>query len=822
MDVSAVGPRCVVPLDASVNLSGLDGAAIGQDGNNGYDALSTISTDLGFVEGGTSVDGGSVSGFDGQGRIPLDGLSGPNGDTKLTPDDAPAGAGGSGGSPGVDVGDSRSSLPDAPTGSGGVGGGGGASGGAGGRIGGGDGPLATGGAGGGADAPLGGTGGGGTSITLAILSFTATPDSISPGDTTTLTWEVSGSTVLSIDQGIGSVTGRSTAIALPVATTVYTLTAQDALGNQVTAQALVRVGMQPRVVSFTADRGTVSAGESVLLTPVFANATLATIDKVSGSIASGSAVSTGPLTTTTVFTLTVSNAAGESASAQLTVNVVPLPTITSFFASASQVTVGGTTILTASFVNGDGSVDNQVGSVDSDVPKGTKAITADATFTLTVTNAAGKSVTAQVFVTVVPAATITTFAPASASVGVGASTTLNAVFANGTGSIDHGIGPVPSGALISTGPLQRTTTFTLTVTNTLGDATTSQATVRVIGFATTGNMHARRMLHSATLLSSGKVLLVGGQEETYDSSTGARGYRYLSTAELYDPTLGTFASTGSLGGGVRGSHTATALKDGKVLIVGGYGVTTAYNTTELYDPVAGTFSMSGSLPGTFSGVTKHTATLLPSGLVLVAGGTTGNVTATANLYDPATGTFTATGSMTTAREKHSATLLANGKVLIAGGSGTTYLQSAELYDPATGTFAATGAMTSMRQRHTAVVMSSGKVLLSGGAGPSGNLASAEIYDPSTGTFTATGNPGTTRGAGHSATLLSDGTVLVAGGPITATAEVYDPLSRLFTSTSSMSMARISHTATLLSDGSVLVAGGDDDYNSTDSAQLYLH
>jgi hypothetical protein len=182
----------------------------------------------------------------------------------------------------------------------------------------------------------------------------------------------------------------------------------------------------------------------------------------------------------------------------------------------------------------------------------------------------------------------------------------------------------------------------------------------------------------------------------------------------------------------------------------------------------------------------HTATLLPNGKVLVTGGfsgldaqSSGTALSTAELYDPATGAFTPTGSMATARGGQTATLLSNGKVLVAGGlinlssAAVCVASSAELYDPATGTFAPTGDMEAAREEHTATQLPDGKVLLIGGSNSSDASGSygcqycraqdsAEFYDPATGSFSFADSMSTTR-SGHTATLLSDGRVLVAGG-----------------------------------------------------------
>lgn len=347
-------------------------------------------------------------------------------------------------------------------------------------------------------------------------------------------------------------------------------------------------------------------------------------------------------------------------------------------------------------------------------------------------------------------------------------------------------------------------------------------------FVPTGTLNTARYSHTATQLPDGKVLIAGGN--TTESAS--------ASAERYDPVAGTFTATGSLLQG-RSEHTATLLPNGKVLIVGGWamfpGALWTTGSAELYDPATGTFTATGSMAATRRG---HTATLLPNGQVLVAGGTSGPTPlATAELYDPEAGVFTGTGgTMGTARAQHTATLLPNGKVLIAGGYPMT--AGAELYDPADrrgGSFTPTGSMNTPRQLHTATLLPNGKVLVAGTYPRYGTseplTARVELYDPAAGTFTAAGNMTMAR-SGPTATLLPGGKVLIAGGdgyndfgmivPV-ASAELYDPLTGTSSGTGSMSTTRAYFTATLLSTtGKVLVAAGYPyaDSRGTASADLF--
>jgi hypothetical protein len=291
----------------------------------------------------------------------------------------------------------------------------------------------------------------------------------------------------------------------------------------------------------------------------------------------------------------------------------------------------------------------------------------------------------------------------------------------------------------------------------------------------------------------------------------------------------------------RRAHTATVLTDGRVLVVGGElgADTDKLDSVELFDPASETWSALPALPEPRS---NHTATLLTDGRVLIAGGGDNasigipsgeEATATALLFDPATGTFSPTGSMAAPRAAHRAELLSDGRVLVVGGGtdmvfgpcGPTpncnvavSLASAEFYDPVTGEWSAAESMAEPRVNFTLTALGDGGLLAVGGfsSDADDSLATAERFDPVTLSWSAAGSLSTGDRLHHAAAGLGSGGVLVAGGksanvaPLAAV-ERFDVMTGSWAPVAPLDVPRTGAAMLLLQSGHVLHAGGFNQY-----------
>ncbi|MFY2562204.1 kelch repeat-containing protein [Corallococcus terminator] len=355
-------------------------------------------------------------------------------------------------------------------------------------------------------------------------------------------------------------------------------------------------------------------------------------------------------------------------------------------------------------------------------------------------------------------------------------------------------------------------TVTATVTNARGFSVAHTFSVSVVNgpdcgsgtvarWDATGSMLGARVRFGAVLLSSGKVLAVGG----YYGST------FLASAELYNPETGAWTAAGGLRRG-RYSHTMTVLPSGKVLVVGGSVSTlfaSAVRDVDLYDPQTNTWTAGASMTFDRSG---HTATLLPSGKVLVIGGinSSESMARIPELYDPETNTWTPVASMVLAfnRMGHSSTLLPSGKVLVAGGS-----YAAELYDVATDSWTPATGLTGASGPE-AYLLPSGKVLLQSGV-------SLVLYDPQLNVQSVVGRWTHGRSSGFQL-MLPSGRLMATGGSetISATTELFDPTTGLTQYSVSMPHARYNGQPVLLQNGKVLIAGGMSTEAVYNTAVLY--
>jgi hypothetical protein len=467
---------------------------------------------------------------------------------------------------------------------------------------------------------------------------------------------------------------------------------------------------------------------------------------------------------------------------------------------------------------------------------GTPTVEGASNFTVQMTDA--DSITAtqplSIVVTAVINALSPTFGPVGTAVtisGAGFGTTPGTVTFNGVAATT-----VTSWGATSIVVAAPTGTGAGSVVVTVGGASSNGITFTTTTGATQANLNTSRYRHSATTLNNGQILVAAGINcPTSGSCT------YLSSAELYNPATSAFTHTGSMG--VARSAPAVILSTGKVLIAGGYtcdasGNCSSLNSAEVYDPAAGTFSDAGTMKVARS---RHTMTVLGNGTVLIAGGenctstTSCSALSSAEIYDPNAGTFTPTSNtMGAARFGASAVLLDSGFVLIAGGfDGANLPAAAEIYNPAAGIgFTVTGPSLSVpRFDASATLLNNGQVLVSGGSTcslPGCPTNAAEIYDPGANTFSVVTGGMIVPRFHHTATLLTNGEVIVAGGYSScgsscseeASTELFDPVAGAFTSAQPLANAMAGHSATLLANGNVLLIGGINAGVTLAGDQLY--
>ncbi|WP_161829949.1 kelch repeat-containing protein [Steroidobacter agaridevorans] len=413
--------------------------------------------------------------------------------------------------------------------------------------------------------------------------------------------------------------------------------------------------------------------------------------------------------------------------------------------------------------------------------------------------------------------------PLRTGVGIGLKPTLNATYSDGTTvnvtSLATWASGAPSVATIDphSGVIDGVSLGTTTIEATV-DSLTETVPLAIVTneWTVAGTLAGGRSGHAATLLPSGAVLATGNS----NAYAGAP----QTSAEIYNPLTRTWSPAANMPSR-HGYHTATLLPDGRVLVAGGeLDLMSFTNTVDLYDPVQNSWTAA---PPMSEARACHTATVLANGKVLVAGGMNPTTLASAALYDPVNNTWSSAGTMATARCQHSATLLPNGTVLVVGGwhasgGGRALTATAEIYDPATGAWSAAASLSDAVTAHTATLLPNGTVLVAGGDVSNGRTSAASIYDPVSNTWSPTGSTSWAR-SDSSATLLPNGTVLLVGGLGTAgllsAVEIYDPATGTWSARPSLHTARSRHQATLLTDGAVLITGGSGG-TPLSSSELY--
>jgi hypothetical protein len=686
----------------------------------------------------------------------------------------------------------------------------------------------------------------GSPVTLTATLTTGTGTvTFTDGSTTLGTGTISGGTATyttsALTAGSHSVTasyGGDTNDASTSATLTQTVNKQN---TTVSVASSVNPSTYGSSATFTATVTPAAATGTVTFTD--GSTTLGT-----GTISSGvatystSTLAAGPHSITASYNGDTNYSSSASSAVTQTINAAPQVPTTALAAgtagtsySAAVAANGGTTPYTWSISAGSLpaglSLNTSTGAIT-----GTPTTEGAINFTVQVTDADGITATQplSIVVNAVINALSPSFGPAGTSVtisGVGFGTSAGNVTFNGVTA--PSIASWSATSIVAAAPAG---TGAGNVVVTVGGASSNGITFTTTTGATEANLNTSRYRHSSTTLNNGQILVAGGVNcPTSDSCT------YLKSAELYNPATSAFTNTGSMS--AARSAPAVLLNTGKVFIAGGYSCDTSgncssLNSAEVYDPATGTFSGAGTMTVARSG---HTMTVLGNGTVLIAGGqnctsaTSCSALSSAEIYDPNAGTFTLTSNtMGAARFGASTVLLNSGLVLIVGGfDGTNLPASAEIYNPAAGVgFTGTGpSLSAPRFDATATLLNNGTVLVSGGSIcslPGCPTNAAEIYDPVANTFSVVTGGMTVPRFHHSATLLTNGEVLIAGGYSAcssscteeASTELFDPTAGAFTSAQPVATAIAGHTATLLTSGNALLIGGTNAGVTLAGDQLY--
>lgn len=329
----------------------------------------------------------------------------------------------------------------------------------------------------------GGGGGGGSSSTApapapVIQSFTVSPASALVGQPLTLSAVFSGGAGIIQPGGVSITSGTPVVLHADPTVSSYTLTVVGGSGADATMSTRVQVSPLPPM-ALVASSSIVTTGGAITVTVSIPDGATAVVQGVQGTWTNGQTVSIPANASgdTQTVSMLVTLANGLSQTIQTTVVLVPPPVVTNLTASPVTISPGGTSNLTPQFSGGNGVIDQGIGPVTSGTSYPTLPLQAGQTYTLTVTNAAGNTVSLQATVNVVPLPTISGLSASTLAPVWGAPVVLTPAFQGGTGIISGGVGPVISGQSYTTPPVTGPTTFTLTVTDSAGGAQTASVQV---------------------------------------------------------------------------------------------------------------------------------------------------------------------------------------------------------------------------------------------------------------------------------------------------------------------------------------------------------